>query len=118
MIKALDVIVSTIPYDHWKAESESIFHIIVHLSFKRLGLDVRSEVHSSTGRCDVLVFTEQYVFAIELKLNGTAQSALDQIFEKGYLRPHQLDDRKKIAIGINFSTEERAVQEFLVKEFE
>ncbi|SFD59626.1 PD-(D/E)XK nuclease superfamily protein [Chitinophaga sp. CF118] len=118
MIKALDVILSTIPYDHWRAESESIFHIIVHLSFKRLGLDVRSEVHSSTGRCDILVFTDKYIFAIELKLNGTAQTALDQIFDKGYLRSYQLDARKKIAIGINFSSEKRSVEEFLVKEIE
>jgi hypothetical protein len=118
MIKALDVLLSTIPYDHWRAESESIFHIIVHLSFKRLGLDVRSEVHSSTGRCDVLVFTDQYIFALELKLNGAAQAALDQIFEKGYLRSYQLDARKKIAIGINFSSEKRAVEGFMVKEVE
>jgi hypothetical protein len=118
MIKALDALLSTIPYDHWKAESESIFHIIVHLSFKRLGLDVRSEVHSATGRCDVLVFTDQYIFALELKLNGTAQAALDQIIEKGYLRSHQSDVRKKIAIGINFSSEKRAVEDFLVKEME
>ncbi|ACU64067.1 ATP-binding protein [Chitinophaga pinensis] len=118
IMKALDVLLSTIPYDHWKAESESIFHIIVHLSFKRLGLDVRSEVHSATGRCDILVFTEQNIFAIELKLNGTAQSALNQIFEKGYLRSYQLDKRKKIAIGISFSSEKRSVEELLVKEME
>lgn len=116
MIKALDVLMSTIPYDHWKAESESIFHIIVHLAFKRLGLDVRSEVHSATGRCDVLVFTDQYIYALELKLNGSAQAALDQIFEKGYLRSYQSDTRKKIAIGINFSSEKRSVEEFLMKE--
>jgi hypothetical protein len=118
LIKALDVILSTIPYDHWRAESESIFHIIVHLSFKRLGLDVRSEVHSATGRCDILVFTDQYIFAIELKLNGTAVDALHQIFEKGYLRSYQLDERKKIAIGINFSSEKRTVEELQVKEME
>lgn len=116
MIKALDVLMSTIPYDHWKAESESIFHIIVHLAFKRLGLDVRSEVHSATGRCDVLVFTDQYIYALELKPNGSAQAALDQIFEKGYLRSYQSDTRKKIAIGINFSSEKRSVEEFLMKE--
>ncbi|HJT73982.1 MAG TPA: AAA family ATPase, partial [Chitinophaga sp.] len=118
MIKALDTIISTIPYDHWKAESESIFHIIVHLSFKRLGLDIRSEVHSATGRCDALVFTDQYIFALELKLNSSANTALDQIFEKGYLRPYQTDARKKIAIGINFSSEKRNVQDYLVKEIE
>lgn len=116
MIKALDAILSTIPYDHWKAESESIFHIIVHLSFKRLGFDIRSEVHSATGRCDVLALTDQYVFALELKLNGTAKAALDQILEKGYLRPYQVDKRKKIAIGINFSSETRGVEGFLVQE--
>lgn len=116
MIKALDALISTIPYDHWKAENESIFHIILHLAFKRLGFDVRSEVHSATGRCDVLVLTNQYIFAIELKLDGTAQTALDQIFEKGYLRPYQASDKKKIAIGINFSSEKRAVEQFLVQE--
>jgi hypothetical protein len=116
MIKSLDALISTIPYDHWKAESESIFHIIVHLAFKRLGLDIRSEVHSATGRCDVLVQTSQYIFAIELKLDGSAQTALDQIFEKGYLRPYQGNDKKKIAIGINFSSEKRAVEGFLVQE--
>ncbi|SFW34496.1 ATP-binding protein [Chitinophaga sancti] len=117
MVKVLDVLLSTIPYDHRKAESESIFHIIVHLSFKRLGMDVRSEVHSASGRCDVLVFTKKYIYALELKLNGTAQAALNQIINKGYLHSYQLDPRKKIAIGINFSSGKRAVEEFLVEEF-
>ncbi|QHS63166.1 ATP-binding protein [Chitinophaga agri] len=118
MFKVLDALISTIPYDHWKAESESIFHIIVHLSFKRLGFDLQSEVHSATGRCDALILTQQYIYAIELKLNGNAQAALDQILEKGYLRPYGSDARKKIAIGINFSSEKRAVEDFLVREVE
>jgi hypothetical protein len=118
MIKALDALLSTIPYDHWKAESESIFHIILHLSFKRLGLDVRSEVHSAIGRCDILVFTTQYIYALELKLNSSALTALNQIFEKEYLRSYQTDARKKVGIGINFSSEKRAVEEFLMKEVE
>jgi predicted type IV restriction endonuclease len=48
-----------------------------------IGLDVYREVHSSTGRCDILVFTDQYIYTLELKLNGSAKAALDQIFEKG-----------------------------------
>jgi len=116
MITDLNTLISTIPYDYWKAESESIFHIIFHLALTRLGMDVRSEAHSAHGRCDVIVQTPAYVYAIELKLNGSAQQGLDQIFEKNYLRPFQSDPRKKIAIGINFSTEKRAVDEYLVKE--
>jgi hypothetical protein len=45
-------------------------------------------------------------------------TALNQIPEKGYLRSYQSDAKKKIAIGINFSSEKRSVEEFLVKEME
>lgn len=116
MILALNTLISTIPYDHWKAESESIFHIIFHLALTRLGIDIRSEAHSAHGRCDVIVQTPAYIYAIELKLNGSAKQALDQVLEKNYIRPFQSDPRKKIAIGINFSGEKRAVDDYLMKE--
>jgi hypothetical protein len=116
MIQGLNTLISTIPYDHWKAESESIFHIIFHLALTRLGVDIRSEAHSAHGRCDVIVQTAAYIYAIELKLNGSAQQALDQIIEKKYLQPFESDVRKKCAIGINFSAEKRAVDDYLMKE--
>jgi hypothetical protein len=116
MIQGLNTLISTIPYDHWKAESESVFHIIFHLALTKLGVDIRSEAHSAHGRCDVIVQTSAYIYIIELKLNGSAQEALDQVIEKKYIQPFQSDIRKKIAIGINFSGEKRAVDDYLVKE--
>ena len=116
MVKALDTIISTIPYDHWVAESESIFHIIAHLSFRKLGLDIRSEPHSSKGRCDIVIVTEKYIYALELKLNSTPTLALQQILKKEYLLPYQMDKRPKIAIGINFSSKERQVTGYEIKE--
>jgi len=44
----------------------------------KIGVDVEAEVHSAKERCDVLVKTESYIYAFELKLNDTAQEALDQ----------------------------------------
>lgn len=117
VMSQLNAMISSIPYDHWRANHESIFHIIVHLTFKVVGLNMRSEVHSAKGRCDILVLTDQYIYALELKLNGTAEVALAQIIEKGYLRPYQADPRKKIAIGVNFSSENREVAGYLLKEF-
>jgi hypothetical protein len=116
VMELLNALISTIPYDHWRADSESIFHIIFHLTFKKIGVNIQSEVHSSIGRCDVLIQTATHIYAIELKLNATAQIALDQVFEKGYLRPYQSDKRQKVAIGVNFSSEDRKVKDFLVKE--
>ncbi len=116
VMELLNALISTIPYDHWRADSESIFHIIFHLTFKKIGVNIQTEVHSSIGRCDVLIQTATHVYAIELKLNATAQIALDQVLEKGYLRPYQSDKRQKVAIGVNFSSEDRKVKDFLVKE--
>ncbi|MGV8090976.1 MAG: AAA family ATPase [Mangrovibacterium sp.] len=118
VISALNDMIVSIPYDHWRADHESIFHIIMHLTFKKIGVDIESEVHSSKGRCDVLIKTASHIYAIELKLDLSAQEALDQIFEKGYLHPYQSDARQKVAIGINFSSEKRAIEQYLVKEAE
>jgi hypothetical protein len=118
VITALNEMIGSIPYDHWRADHESIFHIIMHLTFKKIGVDIESEVHSSKGRCDVLIKTATHIYAIELKLDLSAQEALDQIFEKGYLQPYQSDPRQKVAIGINFSSEKREIEQYLVKETE
>ncbi len=116
MMAALNDLIATIPYDHWRADHESVFHIIMHLAFKKIGVDIESEVHSSKGRCDVLIKTATHIYAFELKLDRSAQEALDQIFEKGYLQPWQADPRQKVAIGINFSSEKREIEQYLVKE--
>ncbi len=112
----LNTLISTIPYDHWKADNESIFHIVRHLAFKKIGVDIQSEVHSSSGRCDVLIQTATHIYAIELKLDATAEQALGQILNKGYLQPSMADKRKKVAIGINFSSKDRKIDDYLVKE--
>ena len=116
MIKALNGLIASIPYDHWRADHESIFHIIMHLAFRKVGVDTESEVHSSKGRCDVLIKTGTHIYAMELKLDKTAREALDQIIEKKYLQPYQSDPRQKVAIGINFSSEKREIEEWLVEE--
>ncbi|UAY56582.1 ATP-binding protein [Arachidicoccus terrestris] len=116
LVRQLNALIATIPYDHWKVDSESIFTIITFLTFKLIGVDVYTEVHSAKGRCDVLVKTDLYIFVIELKLDGSASEALQQIRKKGYLSPYVADLRKKLAVGISFSSENREVAEFLLEE--
>jgi len=116
VIAALNSLIGTIPYDHWRGDTESIFTIITVLVFRLAGVEVHTEVHSSKGRCDVLVQTDDYLYVIELKLDGTAQQALSQILETNYLQPYAADPRKKLALGISFSSIGRDVAEYLVKE--
>ncbi|MVT12074.1 ATP-binding protein [Chitinophaga tropicalis] len=116
IINELNAVIGSIPYEHWKADTESIFHIITHLTFKKIGVDVFTEVHSSKGRADIIVKTRSYIYALELKLDISASEALSQIFEKGYLQPYMADERKKLAIGIEFSSEQRNIADYRVKE--
>ncbi|UAY55489.1 ATP-binding protein [Arachidicoccus terrestris] len=115
LILQLNSLIATIPYDHWNAGSESIFTVITYLTFKLVGIDVYTEVHSSKGRCDVLVKTDAYIYIIELKLDGAAEEALTQIKSTGYLQPYVADPRKKMAVGISFSSQKRAVAEYHVE---
>jgi len=116
LVHQLNALVSTIAYDPWKVDTESIFNIIMFLTFRLVGIDVYTEVHSSRGRCDLLVKTNLYIYVMELKLDGTAADAISQIKEKGYLQPYTADTRKKIAVGISFSSRDREVAEFAIEE--
>ena len=61
-----------------------------------------SAQHPWTCRC-AMVKTPKYVYVFEFKLNGTAEEAMKQIDEKGYLIPYQKDHREIIKIGVEFS---------------
>ncbi len=76
-----------------------------------MGQFVETEVRSARGRADAVVKTKDFIFVFEFKLNGTAEEALKQIDEKGYLIPYTLDGRKLVKVGVNFSKETRNIDE-------
>ncbi|MDE6670128.1 MAG: ATP-binding protein, partial [Muribaculaceae bacterium] len=82
--------------------------------FHLMGLYVRTEMHTSSGRIDVLVETPRYVYIIELKVRGTAKKALRQIEDKGYTIPYEAGDREVIRIGAVFSPRTRTLRDWKV----
>ena len=75
---------------------------------------IDAEVRSSKGRADAVVKTKDFIHVFEFKLNGTAEEALQQIDNKGYLIPYQLDGRKLVKVGVEFSKKERNIHRFLI----
>ena len=51
---------------------------------------------------------------MEFKLNGTAEEALHQINEKQYGQAFAADGRQIIKIGVNFSSETRNIEKWVV----
>lgn len=95
--------------------AEKYFHNTLYVFFRLMGLYVNVEYHTANGRIDVLIQTPQYVYILELKIDKTANEALQQIEEKNYARPFEGDDRQLFKIGINFSTEKKLIDDWLIK---
>lgn len=114
VMQVIDTSFSSIPYELWREASELHYHALVHLMFSLLGNYLRSEVHSAQGRCDALVQTATHIYVFEFKLDQSAEAALQQIFDRNYLAPFRLDERTKVAVGINFSSEKRGIEKWLI----
>lgn len=91
------------------------FQNMVAITFKMLGLRVHTEVESSAGRCDMQLLTPAYVYIFEFKLDGSAESALRQIHDRGYARPFQSGRREIILIGANFSTSVNTLDSWVIE---
>ena len=112
LIELTDTLFSTIPHQIFQEKQEAFFHAILHLSFSGIGLFVQSEVSTAKGRVDTVVHTKDCIYVMEFKLDGSAQSALQQIREKRYGSPFLDQGKEVIALGVNFSSVERAVAEW------
>ncbi len=99
-----------VPYQLYD-KKEKAFHLVVHVLLDYLGLNVHSEVNTSRGRLDAVVELEDKIYCIEFKVDESAEKALRQILERGYLDKYRNSGKKLIALGINFDTEKREVEE-------
>lgn len=95
-------------------DDENNFHNAFYILMTLLNLKVKAEAETSDGRMDLMIKTEDYIYIIELKYDGTAREALDQINEKDYALQFRSDPRKLIKIGVNFSSEKRRIDDWII----
>lgn len=103
-----------IPYD-LRMDNENNFHNAFYILLILIGIDAKAEVHTSDGRIDLQIETPKYVYVVELKYDGSAEEALQQIDEKQYALKFGLDSRKLFNIGVNFSSQTRRIEDWKVK---
>ena len=97
-----------------EANKEIHFQNMMAIACKMMGLDVRTEIHSSRGRCDMQIETSAYVYIFEFKVDGSAEEALKQIHEKDYADRYGADPRTVYLVGANFSTETRTLTDWCI----
>ena len=94
--------------------TERHYQVVFYLVFKLMGQFTQTEVRSALGRADAVVWTSDYIYVFEFKLDGTATDALRQIDDKGYLIPYTVDGRTLVKVGVSFDAEKRNLGEWKI----
>ena len=96
-------------------KSEKHYQTIIYLIFSLLGFYIQTEVKTATGRADALCRTDNSIYVFEFKVDGSAEDALKQIDEKGYMLPYRFEDGKRLVkVGVNISSATRTVEKWVV----
>ena len=114
-MRTLDALFANTTYQI-QGDSEKNFQYAMYIIMELLGEYVQAERATSNGRIDLLLQTKDYIYIIEIKIDNTADVALQQIEEKGYAKPFVNDPRKIFKIGVSFSTENRRIEDWKVIE--
>ena len=99
-VRLYNTALAGIPYEDFKAPSESFYRSLFLMLLRGAGMTAQGEAHTSLGRSDVLVRFPDRVAVLEFKL---AQSAGEverlraegqkQIEERGYAKPYDAENR-------------------------
>lgn len=94
------------PYGNTEmAKRESYFKNNIYIVFRALGFLPRAEEQTCSARMDVMMRTRRFIYIFELKTDGSANKAIDQIEDRGYARPYAHSGKTIICIAANYSTE-------------
>lgn len=96
-------------------DAELYFQNAMYLVFKIMGFYTQVERPTSDGRIDAIIQTPDYIYIIECKLDRTAEEALRQINDSGYAEPFAMDKRRIYKIGVNFSSQTRGVEQWVIE---
>ncbi len=106
---------ATIPYD-LENHTEKHYQTIFYLMFSFLNIYIRTEVKSAIGRADAVMHMPDTIYVMELKVDKSADEALRQIDEKGYMLPYHAEGKRLVKVGISFDSRQRTISEWKIKE--
>ena len=111
MFRLLQAYLLTVPYCD-NANSEGHYQQMLYVIFSLFGRYVDVEVHTPTGRVDIVMKTAKELYLFELKLNMSAEAAIKQIDLKDYASKFALSNLPIVKVGINFDPERRTLSDW------
>ena len=105
----------TVPYCN-DASSEGHYQQVLYIIFTLVtGYFTDVEVHTPTGRVDMVMNTGKAIILFELKLNMSSGAAMRQIDLKDYASKFALSGLPIVKVGINFDAERRTIGDWKIE---
>ena len=120
-MRELQAFLAGVPYvDGFKkklagaATREGFWEYTMCLIFSMMNVYVLTQVRCHGGRIDMAVFSASTTYIFEFKLNGTAQSALNQIDANHYSDPFATAPNPVVKVGVSFDLEQWNIKDWIV----
>ena len=114
-LQLLQTFLSTVPYTdntdyegHW----QQMFYVI----FSIFGYYVDVEVRTPKGRVDMVMRTATKLYLIELKLDKSAESAMQQIDLKQYPERFALCGLPVVSVAVNFDSATHTISDWIISQ--
>ena len=111
----LQTFLGTVPYcnnTNYEGHYQQMLFVIFSLLTDYL-VDV--EVHTPNGRVDIVLLTHTDLFLLEIKMNKSAQSAMQQINLKNYPNRFALSGKPITKVAINFDSNKGNIENWVIE---
>ena len=113
-LKTMKTFFASVPYDLIK-DTENHYQTVIFIICKLIGFIVEAEYKIVNGRIDMIVRTDNFLYLFEFKFDKSAEEALQQIDSKDYPLAFQQDERKLYKIGVNFSSQTKNIDKYIIQ---
>ena len=113
MLCLLQTFLSTVPYCD-RTDYEGHYQQMLYIIFSLLGAYVDVEVRTPMGRVDMVMRTATTLYIVELKLNQSAEAAMQQIDLKNYPERFALCGLPMVKVSINFDMERHTLKDWMI----
>ena len=115
-MKQLQVLFANIPYN-MRGKEEHDYQTVIYVIFMMLNIFIEGEHHTGEGRIDLMLSAGEWIYVIELKLNKTAEAAMQQIHDRNYALKFRNRGRKIMLIGANLDSGKGQLTDWIKEEY-
>lgn len=113
-LRLLQTFLSTVPHCD-NTDYEGHYQQMLYIIFSLLGMYVDVEVRTLRGRVDMVLRTHTTLYVVELKLNKSADAAMQQIDLKNYPKRFALCGLPMVKVAINFDSERHTLKDWKIE---